>query len=128
MRRASNPKNVLVIDDDMAFGQLTRLRLEKAGHRATFHRGPFGALHAIRESRADLVVLDFGMPGLDGAQIVKLVRSTPGLERTKVLIFSGLDPMKLEQVGRELGAPCVAKGSAWHSFMEQVDKVLASRA
>lgn len=119
-------KKILVIDDDEAFGNLTRLRLDKAGYQARFHRGPFGALHAIREAGCDLVMLDVTMPGLDGAQIVKLVREARGLEKTKLLLFSALDPEQLAEIGKQHRVPVAGKGSSWSTVLTAVDSILST--
>lgn len=121
-------KRILVIDDDEAFGNLTRLRLEKSGFTARFHRGPFGALHAIRNGHCDLVILDFAMPGLDGGQVVRLVREATGLERMKVLLFSAMDPTELKTQAEKHGVPFVNKGASWVSIVNVVDTILTSRS
>jgi len=124
-RHVPNPKKVLVVDDDEAFGQMTRMRLEKAGYRARFHRGPFGALHALRESAADLVILDVGMPGLDGPQVLRLIRSVPSLEKTRVVLYSGIEPEALKSLASAVGATTVMKASAWSTLLEAVERALA---
>lgn len=120
-------KRILVVDDDEQFGLLTRLWLEKAGFRARFHRGPFGALNAIRESGCDLVVLDVAMPGLDGEQLVRLMRTSPGLGRIKVILFSGIDAEELRGLRERLEvAGCVPKVAARSALVEQVAAVLGA--
>lgn len=84
-------------------------------------------MHAIREASSDLVLLDFGMPGLDGGQLVKLVRETRGLEATKLLLFSAIDPEQLAKVGKHHNVPTAAKGSSWGTVLAAVDSILSGR-
>jgi two-component system, OmpR family, response regulator VicR len=89
---------ILIIDDDEVSIKVTRLRLTSAGFDATAHHGPFGSLNAIRKGEYDLILLDIRMPGLDGPSLIRLIRSTPGLERTKILLYSSMDHEILENL------------------------------
>jgi CheY-like chemotaxis protein len=89
---------ILIIDDDEISIKITRVRLTSAGFDVTSHQGPFGSLNAIRKGEYDLILLDIRMPGLDGPSLIKLIRSTPGLERTKILLHSSMDPEILEDL------------------------------
>jgi CheY-like chemotaxis protein len=91
---------ILVIDDDEVSIKITRLRLLSARFDVTFHQGPFGSLNAIRKGEYDLILLDIRMPGLDGPALMRLIRTTPGLERTKILLHSSMDEDALEEIVR----------------------------
>jgi len=95
---------ILVIDDDDVCTKLTKLKLTTAGYEVTCHRGPFGSLNAIRRGEYDVILLDIMMPALDGRGVMQLIRSTPGLERTKILFYSSLDLDVLDQLTKEHGA------------------------
>jgi DNA-binding response OmpR family regulator len=66
--------SVLVVDDNPDILAMVSLLLERAGHQVI--RAPDGraALKAVFDRRPDLVVLDIGMPGLDGWQVLERVR------------------------------------------------------
>lgn len=89
---------ILIIDDDEVSIKITRLRLLSAGFEVTSHHGPFGSLNAIRKGEYDLILLDIRMPGLDGPGLMRLIRTTPGLERTKILLHSSMDADALEEL------------------------------
>ncbi|MBI4331435.1 MAG: response regulator transcription factor [Chloroflexi bacterium] len=68
-------KTVLVVDDDVETVNLVRLYLNRDGYRVlTAHDGP-NALQLAREKRPDLIVLDLMLPGLDGLEITRRLRS-----------------------------------------------------
>jgi len=77
---------VLIIDDDTTFGYRALRCLDKAGYLARFHKGPFGSLHAIRETGSDVVLMDVDMPRLDGGLLVKMVRDAYGLGSTRIVL------------------------------------------
>jgi CheY-like chemotaxis protein len=72
------PLKVLVVDDDIDLARSTSLLLKSWGYdvRAAYD-GP-GALTAVREQRPDVVLLDLGMPGMDGYQVARQLRQGPG--------------------------------------------------
>ncbi|WP_437683491.1 response regulator [Sorangium sp. So ce131] len=97
-------RRVLVIDDDVNFGEEAVCALARAGAAARYHRGPFGSLHAIREMRSDVVLLDVNMPRMDGAQIVRAIRTADGIRDVRVLLCSNMDLRVLERLAATLKA------------------------
>ena len=67
-------KTILVVDDEPKIATLARDYLEHAGFAVlTANDGP-SALTTIRQRRPDLVVLDLGLPGLDGLDVTRELR------------------------------------------------------
>jgi DNA-binding response OmpR family regulator len=67
-------KNVLVVDDEREIVEIARDYLQHAGYTViTASDGP-QALQAVRARRPDLVVLDLGLPRLDGLEVAKTLR------------------------------------------------------
>jgi PAS domain S-box-containing protein len=80
---------LLVVDDnrDAALSLATLLRLQ--GHEVEVaHDGP-SALELARSLRPALVFLDIGMPGMDGCEVARRLRQTPGLEKTVLAALTG---------------------------------------
>ena len=71
----SAPATVLVVDDEVALAAMVCTYLERAGY-ATVRAatGPEG-VRAARERRPDVIVLDLGLPGLDGVEVCRQVRT-----------------------------------------------------
>jgi len=94
-------KTVLVVDDEQRIVALVRDYLEHAGFGViTAADGP-EALRSIRTGGPDLVVLDLGLPGLDGLDVLRSLRREGALP-VIVLTARGEESDKL--VGLELGA------------------------
>jgi DNA-binding response OmpR family regulator len=93
--------DILIVDDDSTFGQLTLERIETMGYSAVFHQGPFGTMNAIRAASPRLVILDVNMPGLDGPQINQLLRSRQELSQTRILLMSSMDQRELDLLAKE---------------------------
>ena len=70
--------SVLVVDDEPRIVQLVRDYLERAGFDVSVARDGPSALAAVAQRRPDLVVLDLGLPGLDGLDVTRRLRQGSG--------------------------------------------------
>jgi DNA-binding NarL/FixJ family response regulator len=95
---------VLIIDDDPTFGARATSCLQRAGIDARFHKGPFGSLHAIRETGCDIVLVDVDMPRLDGGLLVKMVRDAYGLGQTRIVLVGDKPVSELGELAASVGA------------------------
>jgi CheY-like chemotaxis protein len=93
--------DILIVDDDENFGQLTLERIETLAWSVAFHKGPFGTVNAIRAAKPLLIIMDVNMPGLDGAAIYDLLCKQGVLRDTKVLLMSSLEKRELEAIAKE---------------------------
>lgn len=89
---SARPRRALcfvVVEDNPDVGQTLKLSLEQAGHRATrFPDGP-SALSGVTNLRPDAVVLDIGLPGMDGYEVLAKMRELPELRNTPFIAISG---------------------------------------
>jgi len=68
-------RKILVVDDDAKTVDLVKLYLERDGHSVlTAYDGP-SALRAFREQQPHLIVLDVMLPGLNGVEVCRTIRS-----------------------------------------------------
>jgi DNA-binding response OmpR family regulator len=94
-------KTILVVDDETRITQLARDYLAHAGFAVTTaHDGP-GALAAFKSERPDLVVLDLGLPGLDGLDVTRALRKESNVP---VIMLTARAEESDKLVGLELGA------------------------
>jgi len=71
---------VLVVDDNVDAAQTVAIFLELAGHEVKAVTDGMQALESALEYRPDVIVLDIGLPGIDGFQVAQRLRNT---EQTK---------------------------------------------
>ena len=92
---------VLVVDDEPAIVQVARDYLEHAGFTVvTASDGP-SAVALTTTRRPDLVVLDLGLPGLDGLDVTRAIR---GRSRVPIVMLTARAEESDKLVGLELGA------------------------
>ena len=66
-------------------------------------RGIFPALAQVRDFQPDAVVLDIGLPGMNGYEVCRQLREMPGHEDTLVIAVSGYGQLDDVDRGREAG-------------------------
>lgn len=96
------PKKILLIDDDALMRRSLAYNLEQAGYKAFAAASAEDGLEVIRNSPPDLVLLDVGLPEMDGLDAIKQIKSLiPSLP----VIFVTARRRELDEVvGLELGA------------------------
>lgn len=97
-------QRILIVDDDREIVRLLRAYLEQAGYQVLTASDGQMALHVMRRDHPDLVLLDIMMPGLDGWEVTRLVRTDARLAGTPILIITARVEDEDKIVGLELGA------------------------
>jgi DNA-binding response OmpR family regulator len=92
---------VLVVDDEPKIVQLARDYLEHAGFAVLTAGDGRSALHSARTREPDLIVLDLGLPGLDGIEVMRSIRASGS---TPIVVLSARDTELDKLLGLELGA------------------------
>jgi DNA-binding response OmpR family regulator len=67
--------SVFVVEDDQQIRELVSRALANAGHVVRSEATAMAALHGIIESAPDVVVLDLGLPDLDGGDLLRMIRA-----------------------------------------------------
>jgi CheY-like chemotaxis protein len=82
-------RRILVIESNADAGQALCALLELWGHNTVLaDTGRWGVQSAIRES-PEVIVLDLGLPDLDGCKVVQLIRSAPTGNVPVIIAYSG---------------------------------------
>lgn len=83
--------NILIVDDSEIWRRLSKEVLSRDSRRISEAESGEHAVELARASAPDLVVMDYGMPGLDGLQTSRLLRELPGFERTPIILLTAED-------------------------------------
>ena len=92
---------VLVVDDEPKIVQLVRDYLERAGFAVSTARDGPEALMRARQERPDLILLDLGLPELDGLEVTRRLRRDSGVP---IIMLTARDDETDKVIGLELGA------------------------
>jgi PAS domain S-box-containing protein len=87
-------RRILVVDDNRDSAEMTAALLQAHGHavRTAFDGGE--ALARAGEFRPDAILLDIGLPGLDGYEVARRVRSDPAFQGVRLIAVSGYGQQK----------------------------------
>jgi DNA-binding response OmpR family regulator len=94
-------KRILVVEDEMEIARVVRDYLVEAGYDVTVTGTGEAALASARGSRPDLVVLDLGLPGVDGLDVAKELTGSSGVP---IVMLTARGDETDRVVGLELGA------------------------
>jgi two-component system alkaline phosphatase synthesis response regulator PhoP len=93
--------SVLVIEDDRDLRDLVRRYLERAGHAVLSTGSGVEGLKLLAEGAPDLIVLDLGLPDIDGLEVLREARSGG---RTPVIVLTARSDVEDRIRGLSLGA------------------------
>jgi signal transduction histidine kinase len=98
------PRHVLIVDDEQQNRQLLEAMLAPEGlHLSTAASGE-EALAAMRQQPFDLVLLDVGMPGMDGYEVTARLKADPETRNIPIIIITALDDRDARLLGLTAGA------------------------
>ena len=97
----NQPGRVLVVEDDDAITDVLRRTLRQEGHEVRASADGVEALRAAEEFVPDLVILDLGLPGLDGVEVCRRLRAESDVP---ILILTARTDLDDRVVGLDSGA------------------------
>jgi two-component system alkaline phosphatase synthesis response regulator PhoP len=92
---------VLVVDDEMKIARLVRDYLSEAGFDVALASTGPAAVALARSERPDLVILDLGLPGMDGYDVTRAIRAQSAIP---IIMLTARSEETDRIVGLELGA------------------------
>jgi DNA-binding response OmpR family regulator len=120
---------LLIIDDDIRSTASLAALLRSHGHDVYCAYTVGEALRQVRCVKPDLMLLDLGLPRVDGLELLEAVVGEPGLDGVSVVVYSArVDPAAVE-AARRLGAcDYLLKGGAWEETYRRIESCLAGAA
>ncbi|MDD5329935.1 MAG: response regulator [Sulfuricella sp.] len=93
--------NILVLEDDEDMLKLYKMTMDtwQLPTHVTFVSSVFEALIVIGRGTPDLLVTDLKMGGVDGFEIIKLLRNDEALKSLGIVVVTGLDPEEIAEKG-----------------------------
>jgi CheY-like chemotaxis protein len=118
--KSVRPKTVLCVDDERIGLRVRKIMLESRGYQVlTASDGPEG-LKVFEDNQVDLVVLDYYMPGLNGADVAsEMRRRRPGVPIVFLSAYFSLPPEALE-----LADAFITKGDPPDVLIEKIQHLL----
>lgn len=122
-------QRIVVIDDNANDLQVTRRLLERRGYHAVPAISGEEGLRLAQQAVPDAFIVDYRMPGMDGFEVTRRIKSDPELQTIPVLMLTGADSP--EHVVEGLGAGAddfVTKGSDIEIVVARLRSLLRMKA
>lgn len=88
-KRTLAPKRVLVVEDNLDSVHSLVLLLQDMGHQVDYAINGYAALAIAQKMRPNFVFLDLGLPGLDGFEVCRRIKTDPGLQNVRIVALTG---------------------------------------
>src|SRR5262245_30703389 len=102
-RRSSDGLHVLVVEDDPDCARTQALLLSAENHADSVLGDGFAALREVQDSRPDVVLLDIGLPGMDGYEVARRIFDMNLWKRPLLVAVTGLGESKDLRRSQEVG-------------------------
>jgi len=121
------PTRVLLVDDELSSTEVLALVLAEEGYHVTMAGDGRQALARLEDAAPDLLVTDFMMPGMNGAELIKAVQAIPRYANLPVVVMSGAPESALRRYKLDY-RHFLRKPFGLDEFLEVLAKVRPGRA
>lgn len=104
MTEKAKPSTILVVDDDPDALNIVQTFLEAQGYRVILARDGKEALAVVQEEHPRLILLDVMMPGMDGWEVARTVKTHPELDDVRIVMLTARSDFEDKQKGLHAGA------------------------
>jgi two-component system, OmpR family, response regulator len=100
---STQPRRVLLVDDSVDAAEAMSMLLETLGHEVrVMHDGP-SALAMVDDFAPEVVLLDIGLPGMDGFEVARQLRARAATKTALLIALTGYGGDSDKQKAREAG-------------------------
>lgn len=118
---------ILIVDDFSTMRRITKNLLRELGFNNT-HEADDGltALPMLQSGNFDFLITDWNMPGMEGLELLKIVRKDPNLKTTPVLMVTAESKRELIMEAAKSGVNgYIVKPFTAATLQEKIDKIFA---
>ena len=125
------PIHIMAVDDEASTVNFLRLLIALEQPEWIFHGALDGdqALEVAANDPVDFVLLDISMPGMDGIEVCRRLRSMPGTAGMLIVMLTALDTPQRRQLSKEAGADGFwVKPFKTALIAKEIDRMIQGRA
>jgi PAS domain S-box-containing protein len=97
------PRRVLIVDDNIDAATSLAMLLEVEGHHVECVHASQHALGRVQSCKPDVVLLDLGLPEMNGYDVARLIRALPGMELVRLVALTGYGQAEDKERTRDAG-------------------------
>jgi two-component system KDP operon response regulator KdpE len=115
---------ILVVEDNEQLLALLRRALVREGYEVLAAQSGIELMNLVYGSRPDLIILDVGLPGVDGRDLLASLKKDPKTFSIPVIVWSGRDPDTTRRVVLDLGAEDYVEKGPPSTLVPKIERVL----
>jgi len=121
-------KTILLIEDNADSARLVMRVLQPYGYRLLHATDGESGLRMVAEEKPDLILVDLGLPDLDGQTVVALIKGNPDLAQVPLVAVTAWPPDTAEQMIRAYGCDgYISKPISPRDFPSQIADYLPAQ-
>jgi two-component system chemotaxis response regulator CheY len=113
-------RTILAVDDSASIRQMVKLALTSGGYEVVFGVDGNDGLEQARKQRADMVLTDLNMPGMNGIALIREIRKLPNYIGVPIIFLTTESDPELKKEAKAAGA------TAWIVKPFQQDQLLTA--
>jgi len=118
-------KKILIVEDEDLIAKVLAIRLEGLGYKVVTAFDGEEGLSAVKKERPDLVILDIGLPKIDGNTLCELIKTDPSTKGIRVIMLTGKRLVGDMETAFSNGADFyINKPYDWARFLERVKQLI----
>jgi len=124
---AAKRNRILIVEDEESLLKLESIILTSKGYQVTGCSDGASALDEIARNPPDLVILDIMLPGMDGFEVCRRIRSHPESSRVPVIMLSARKNSQDIERGTQAGAEAyITKPFKSAQLISTIEQILSS--
>lgn len=120
---------IVIIEDNVQNARLATRLLERAGHQVSVAEDGETGMMTVFANQPDLVLVDMGLPDIDGQTVIALLRQQPALSRLRIIAFTAWPQETAYEMAQAYGCDgVIIKPIDTRVFAHQVATLMGSNA
>jgi CheY-like chemotaxis protein len=120
---------IVVIEDNVLNARMADKLLRNAGHKVMLAEDGETGLTTVFENQPDLVLIDLGLPDIDGQTVIALIRQQENLYDTAIIAFTAWPEDQANDMARGYGCDgVIVKPIDTRNFASRIDGYLGQKA
>ena len=119
---------IVTVDDDPDVLEVVEAQLKLDGYPVMKETDPYNAVAALREKRAEVLLLDLAMPNVRGETVIAEVKSDPELRRVPIVVLTGSEiDRDTRHTLERFGVPALAKPWKQEALLDTIEGAIIGK-
>ena len=119
---------IVMIEDNMENARLASKLLSRAGHQVEVAGEGESGLEMVNHAAPDMVLVDLGLPDMDGQRVIAIIRQNPDLQGLPIVVVSAWSEEQVRSIAQEYGCDgVIIKPIDTRRFAQEINNYLDAR-